>query len=53
MSGRYVLSIHDMNRRKIGELYDSDAKFEGEARDVVISKEKNGWKEVRFGMDRF
>lgn len=53
MAKRYRMSIHDMNRKKLWELYDSEMEADGEAREVVISKERSGWKQIEFSIDRY
>nr|DAZ07011.1 MAG TPA: hypothetical protein [Caudoviricetes sp.] len=39
------MSICDMNRVKLCELYDSELKPEGQAYDVRLTTEITGWKE--------
>ena len=45
---RYAISIHDVSRRKICDLYDSDVQQAGQAYDIKIVKELSGWKEITF-----
>lgn len=52
MAKRYRMSVHDMNRKKLYDLYDSDLEVDGEALDVVISKERSGWKQIEFSINR-
>lgn len=48
---RVSLSVHDYERNKLCDLYDSAAQLEGQAYNVSISDErKDGWKEVGFAL---
>ena len=42
------ISIHDMNRIKLCEIFDSKLKPEGQAYDVSLTTEISGWKELSF-----
>jgi len=42
------ISIHDMNRIKLCEIFDSETKPEGQAYDVSLTTEISGWKELSF-----
>lgn len=42
------ITIHDMNRIKLCEIFDSETKPEGQAYDVVLTTEISGWKELTF-----
>ena len=42
------ISIHDMNRIKLCEIFDSELKPEGQACDVSLTTEISGWKELTF-----
>lgn len=46
------MSVHDMNRNKLFDLYDSELEVDGEAKDVTITKERSGWKQIEFSIDR-
>lgn len=52
MAKHYAISVHDMNRKKLYDLYDSAIEVDGELRDISISTERSGWKEVNFSIDR-
>lgn len=42
------ITVHDMNRIKLCELFDSDQKAEGQAYGVSLTTEISGWKELTF-----
>ena len=42
------ISIHDMNRIKLCEIFDSELMPEGQACDVSLTTEISGWKELTF-----
>ena len=42
------ISIHDMNRIKLCEIFDAELKPEGQACDVSLTTEISGWKELTF-----
>lgn len=44
------LDICDYSEKKLCTLYDSDSKSSGQATDVYISTERNGWKELSFSL---
>lgn len=39
------MTISDMNRNKVCDLYDSELQHEGQAYDVTLTTEISGWKE--------
>lgn len=41
-----------MNRVKLCDLYDSEANPAGQATDIKITRELNGWKEISFTLPR-
>lgn len=43
-----VLDIYDYAGHKICNLYDSTQDVNGQATDVIVSTERNGWKELSF-----
>ena len=45
---KLTLDIYDYGGNKICPLYDSNAETEGQAADVYVTKERNGWKELNF-----
>ncbi len=45
---RWAISVHDMNRNKLCEIYDSQMQAEGQAYDVQLTSEISGWKELTF-----
>lgn len=45
-----IVDIYDYSGNKICPLYDSRANIEGQATDVVIVTERNGWKELSFNI---
>lgn len=50
-TGRVLyLDICDYSKKKICTLYNSDAKSSGQATDVFITTERNGWKELSFSL---
>ena len=42
------ISLHDMNRIKLCEIFDSRLMPEGQAYDVSLTTEISGWKELTF-----
>ena len=47
---RWRMSVHDMNRVKLCELYDSELKPEGQAYGLKLTTEISGWKELSFSL---
>ncbi|NLC40426.1 MAG: hypothetical protein GX763_05870 [Clostridiaceae bacterium] len=47
---RIGISIHGLDRAKLCDIYNSNVRTEGQAYDVVIRKEENGWKELSFNI---
>ena len=45
---RVALSIHDLNNKKLCDLYDSSVKVPGQAHTICLTTELNGWKEISF-----
>ncbi len=43
-----VLDIYDYANHKLCTLYDSTSDISGQATDVVITTERNGWKQLSF-----
>ena len=48
MEKRYTISVHDINGKALGVLYDSDSYQSGSAYNIKITKEVSGWKEMSF-----
>lgn len=44
------LDICDYNNNVLCNIYDSSAQVEGQAHDVFINSERNGWKELSFSL---
>jgi hypothetical protein len=44
------VSIHDYNRNKLCDLYNSNTNTSGQAYDVIVEKEASGYKELRFSI---
>lgn len=42
------LSIYDYGRKKVCDIYESDAQSAGQAYNIVFTQEINGWKELSF-----
>lgn len=47
---KLYLSICDYNKNVVCDLYDNQSDISGQATDVVIVKERNGWKELTFNI---
>lgn len=45
---RYRLAVYDMHGNQLCTLYDSEHTQDGEARDIEMTTERSGWKELRF-----
>lgn len=39
------LAVFDYNRKKLCDIYDSDAEASGQAKNIILTQELNGWKE--------
>lgn len=50
---RYAMSVHDLNRKKVGDIFDTEIPSPGAAEDVRITKERNGWKEISFSISQY
>lgn len=50
MSRHIQLDIYDYDKRKICPLYDSKAKMDGAAYDIVYSFDIKGWRELSFDL---
>lgn len=50
MHRKVNLSIHDPARRKLCELYDSKSPTIGQAYDIILESQMNGWKELSFSL---
>ena len=48
MEKRYTISVHDINGKALGVLYDSGSHQSGSAYNIKITKEVSGWKEMSF-----
>lgn len=48
MEKRYTISVHDINGKALGVLYDSSYHQSGSAYNIKITKEVSGWKEISF-----
>lgn len=48
MEKRYTISVHDINGKGLGVLYDSDSHQSGSAYNIKITKDVSGWKEMSF-----
>lgn len=44
------LSVFDYNKKKLCDLYDSAIDARGQAYDIILSCELNGWKELSFNL---
>lgn len=49
---RYSQAVYDINRNKLCDLYDSATPQAGQAENVAITKQTNGWKEITFRLPR-
>lgn len=52
MTRHYRLSVHDLNGKKLCDLYDSRVEQVGAAKSIKITKEIEGWKEVEFSLSK-
>lgn len=52
MTRHYRLSVHDLNGKKLCDLYDSRVEQVGAAKSIKITKEIEGWKEVEFALSK-
>lgn len=43
-----ILDVYDYSGNKQCTLYDSTSDLAGQAADVVVTTERNGWKELSF-----
>ena len=50
MKRQITVAIHDYNRVKLCDLYSSNTRSEGQAYDIVVTKEESGWKELTFSI---
>ena len=48
MEKRYTISVHDINGKALGVLYDSSSHQSGSAYNIKITKDVSGWKEMSF-----
>lgn len=46
------ISIHDYSRVKQCDIYDSDAKADGQAYNIILKEELKGWKELTFELPK-
>ena len=44
------LSVFNYNRKKLCDLYDSAIRADGQAYDIILTSELNGWKEISFNI---
>lgn len=49
-SRNLTLDIFDYSGRKLGNLYDNTLSVSGQAYDVFVTTERNGWKELSFSL---
>lgn len=53
MGNHIHLSLFDAGGRKRCDLYDSTAPAHGQAHDIVLTSQMNGWKELTFTLPYF
>lgn len=49
---KVTLSVLDYNKNKIGMLYSPDVSGGGQAYDITLTHDSNGWKELAFSIDK-
>lgn len=47
---KLYLDICDYNRKKLCPIYDNYTQLSGQAHDVIVTTERNGWKELSFSL---
>ena len=53
MGRKLYLDICDYNRKPLYPLFDSGVKVAGEAYNIIVSTERNGWRELSFAIPSF